>query len=38
VGIGSWPAHAVVLTHDTLQRGVTPDGRLENADDWHAVR
>jgi UDP-2-acetamido-3-amino-2,3-dideoxy-glucuronate N-acetyltransferase len=28
---------AAVLTNDTYPRAVTPDGRLKNADDWHAI-
>jgi acetyltransferase-like isoleucine patch superfamily enzyme len=34
---GVFVGPAVVFTNDTFPRAVTPDGRLKNADDWHAV-
>jgi acetyltransferase-like isoleucine patch superfamily enzyme len=37
LGDGVFVGPAAVLTNDTYPRAVTPDGRLKNADDWHAV-
>lgn len=34
---GAFVGPAVVFTNDTNPRAVTPEGRLKNADDWHAV-
>jgi len=34
---GVFVGPAVVFTNDTFPRAITPDGRLKNADDWHAV-
>ena len=37
LGDGVFVGPAAVLTNDTYPRAVTPDGRLKNTDDWHAV-
>jgi UDP-2-acetamido-3-amino-2,3-dideoxy-glucuronate N-acetyltransferase len=34
---GVFVGPAAVLTNDTYPRAVTPEGRLKNADDWHAI-
>lgn len=37
LGDGVFVGPAAVLTNDLHPRAVTPDGRLKDADDWHAV-
>jgi acetyltransferase-like isoleucine patch superfamily enzyme len=37
LGDGVFVGPAVVFTNDLLPRAVTPDGRLKDGSDWHAV-
>ncbi|WP_027343672.1 acyltransferase [Hamadaea tsunoensis] len=37
LGDGVFIGPAAVLSNDEYPRAVTPDGRLKNGDDWHAV-
>ncbi len=37
LGDGAFVGPGVVFTNDLNPRSVTPEGRLKNADDWHAV-
>lgn len=38
IGDGVFVGHGVVFTNDIYPRAVTPDGRLQTADDWAVVR